>query len=114
MTDEWSLQTGGPGHERVDWTPPTREPGPLTIPDVREIRRALAAPYYADPAEVAAWAGISRSMVSQIRNRHVYAHVDPPPVVGSRAAELRLGSFDCRRGQKARTRAGLAAWEAGR
>src|ERR1700676_4803511 len=97
MTDEYRYLTGGPEHERADWNPPVREPGPTTISDVREIRRALAKPYYADPVEVAAWAGISRSMVSQIRTRKAYAWVDPESVGGSQAAELRLGSFDARR-----------------
>lgn len=110
-SDPYRHLTGGPEHERPDWTPPARSPGPLTDADVREIRRALAAPYYADQGDVAAHFGISRSMVSAIKTRRAYAHVDPGVAHGSRAAELRLGSFDARRGQKARTRAATMAWE---
>ena len=97
---------------KPDWTPPMRSRGPLTESDVREIRRALAMPFYVDAEEIMAHYGISRSMVSQIKLRRVWAHVDPPLVERSSvAAELRLGSFDQRRGQKARTVAAQRAWE---
>ena len=97
---------------KPDWTPPAREPGPLTEADVREIRRALAMPFYVDADSIMSHFGISRSMVSAIKLRRCWAHVDPPCVDRpSTAAELRLGSFDGRRGQKARTLAAQRAWE---
>jgi hypothetical protein len=95
---------------RHDWTPRTREPGPLTEDDVREIRKALCPPYHADPLELANHFGISPSMVSQIRTRKVWKHIDPPPVGGSEAASLRLASFGNRIGKKARAAAARKAW----
>jgi len=118
VSDEWASFRQPADQQRQDWTPPPRAPGPPDEETIREMRRALAAPYYADPAAVAAWVGCSLSFVSQVKHRRVWKHVDPQGVEAawqatpspSRAAELRLGSFSSRRGQKARTAAAASAW----
>lgn len=117
MRDEWASFVQPADQMRADWEPPPRDPGPLTADDVLQIRIALAAPCYAAPADLAAHFGISASMVSQIKHRRVWAHLKPPKVTPAWtherpvAAEARLASFDTRRGQKARTRAALSAWD---
>ena len=115
MTDPWPSLIQPADQVRTLWTPRARTRGPLTEDDVREIRSALAKPYHVPACEIADHYGISLSMVSAIKLRRVWKHVD---VVVTSAwtherptkAELRLGSMDQRRGQKARTRAAQLAW----